>query len=152
MIEVWGRPIGGNASGIAWGLAFWQQPGGSNQVDGYRFRQDVATSGGGTNIYRYSNGNRTVIASGPSSFTGAPNGGLFLFRIFSTGLMEAYSSQDFGVTWTLKASVTDLTYTGTFYLGLGINDNSVSQILAWRTVGGGNVLKHRTRIIRWVSN
>lgn len=149
-IEVWGEPIGGNSSGIAWSLGLWKNPGGYNTLDGYFFRQEVSTGGGSTRLYRYDNGSRTAIASGSSGFTGAfPNYG-FLMRITSGGLITCYSSKDATSTWTLKISTVDLTYTGTFYLGLGVTDNSASTILGWYNFGGGVPERKRSQIYRWL--
>jgi len=151
-IEVWGEPIGGNASGIAWSLGLYQNPGGPNTLDGYFFRQEVSTGGGSTRLYRYTNGSRIAIASGPTAFTGAfPNYG-FLMRITAAGQITCYSSKNATSSWTLKISTTDTTYSGQFYLALGVTDNSSSTLPGWYKFGGGVPIHRRSQIYRWVRN
>jgi len=152
MVEVWAVPSGGNASGVAWSLGLFQNPGGPNTLDGYFWRQEVTTGGGGTHIYKYTNGTRVVLSAGSSAGTAGFPSRIWLFRIFSSGLMQAYSSNDFGANWTLRTTANDLTYQGTFYLAIGVTDNSFSQLPGWSSFGGGVDVERRTRIIRWVSN
>lgn len=150
IVEVWATPLGGNASGIAWALGLWKQPGGTWQVDGYRFRQEVSTGGGSTRIYQYTNGVRTAIASGPNGSTGGFPNMRWLFRIHPSGLLEAYFSTDSGANWTLKVSASGSVGDGTFYLGLGVTDNSYSSLPAWDNMGGGVRAPKRTQIYRWL--
>ncbi len=136
-IEAWGRPTGGNASGLAWSIGLFQNPGGANAVDGYFFREEITTGGGRTVIYRYTNGTRTAITgSGPVLFTGAPAGAYFLFRLYADGDMEVWCSTDYGNNWTLLLTAHDTTYTGEFYTAFGVTDNSGSRLTGWGPVGG----------------
>lgn len=147
-VEVWGEPIGGNASGIAWSLGLFQDPGGANTIDGYFFRQEVTSGGGATRLYKYTNGSRVVIGGGSSGFTGAfPNYGL-LMRITPAGAITCYISKNATSLWTLKISVTDTTYTGTFYLALGVTDNSSATLPGWYKFGGGQPVQARSQIYR----
>ncbi len=153
-LEVWGRAQGGNASGIAWGLSMFKQISGTNQVDGYLFRQGVSTGGGQIDAYRVTNGVRTSILSGAatSGFTAGSNNTYALFRLNASGNLQWWSSTDGGANWTLRESVTDTTYTGTFYLGMTITDNSASQILSWDYFGGGVEQPNRPQFFRLVRN
>lgn len=149
-VEVWGEPIGGNASGIAWSLGLFQNPGGPNTLDGYFFRQEISTGGGSTRLYRYTNGTRVAIASGPSAFTGAfPNYG-FLMRITPGGLVTCYSSKSVSTLWTLKIALATTPLVGNIYLGIGVTDNSSSTLPGWIKFGGGVQERKRSQIYRWL--
>ena len=146
-IEAWGRPTGGNASGLAWSIGLFKDVGGSNQIDGYFFREEITTGGGRTVIYKYINGTRTPITgSGPVLFTGAPAGALFMFKLFADGDMEIWCSTDSGDNWTLLLTANDTTYQGQFYIAFGVTDNSGSRLAGWGPVGGGVPVP-----IRWVA-
>lgn len=148
--EAWGIATGGNASGIAWGIGLFSSIGGTNQAEGYRFREEVGSGGGATRLYRYLNGSPTTIASsGSSPPTGDP--GLLLIRRNGNDV-EGWHSGDSGANWTLYVSATDTTYTTGLHPSIGVTDNSASQILGWSAFGGGPGPPNRPQIYRWITN
>lgn len=151
--EVWGWASGGGggAASIAWSLGLWSTAGGTDTLDGYYFRQSYSTAGS-QYLYRLDNGSSTIIAS---SNPAGPGSGTFAMLLRRNGnYVEGWQSSsspasDF-TTLTLMLSAYDTTYTTGFYLGLGIADNSYSQILGWDWMGGGFNIRRLPQIYRYV--
>jgi hypothetical protein len=129
--EAWGARTGGGAGGIAWGIGLARDVGGSNAMDGYRFRDED----GSTSLKRFLNGSDSTVLDTGTGTSGA-DGDLLLIRRNGNDV-EGWFSSDDGANWTLKVSATDTTYTTGFYLALSIRDNSASQLLGWDYFGGG---------------
>lgn len=138
--EFWAYQEGGGASGIAWGLGLWHQPGGSGAVDGYRFRYERAAVNIVWRLYRFDNASPTTIydsgsLASNSTFT---NGlGILLIRRKGNDVEGWGCAQSDPTTWTRYAVATDTTYMTDLHFGLGVNDNSGGQILGWDNPGGG---------------
>ncbi len=153
-VEVWGCPGGGGAgaAGVAWALDFWQDAGGSGQVDGYRFRNESSGGGAGFVIYKVTNTNNVAAVSGDPGFvTGAGDATPMLMRRNGNDI-EGWYSTDSGANWTMVVSMTDTSYMGPYNLACGIRDNSGGQVLDWDCFGGGIPMERKTQIYRWVSN
>lgn len=151
-VEVWGYPRGGGAgaAGVAWALDLWQQPGGSGVVDGYRFRNESSGGGAQFRLYRITNTATATTIGGSGGFaTGNPSTMVMLLRR-NGGNVEGWYSANAGANWTLVVSTTDSTYTGSFYIGCGIRDNSAGQILDWAGIGGGSGSVNRPQIYRYL--
>ena len=149
-VEVWGRPADGGAGGLWWMLDLWKVAGGANTVSGYRFLNDA---GIGQQFYmlRIDNGSQNVTQGGAGGFANADADNYIMLLRRNGGDVEGWFSSDNAANFSLVASITDSTYTGAFYVGLGIRDVSGSQINSWDVIGGG-VRRHRTQIYRWVTN
>jgi len=132
--EAWAYTKGGNASGIAWGIALWKDVGGSNAIDGYRFRVEVSSGGGSYVLRRFTNGGSVRLAA----VGGAATGGDYFMLIRRNGSsVECWTAPADASVWTLRVSAVDTTYMTGFHLGLGITDNSGAHALAWDNFGGG---------------
>lgn len=146
--EVWGLATGGNASGIAWGLGLFQDVGGPDTIDGYRFRLEVGVSGPYFMLYRFANGASTAI-DGPTGGGNSAGGHALLRR--NGNEVEGWFSYTSWNDLSLVVSATDTNYTTGLYFSIGIRDNSASQILGWDYVGGGG-RRNRPQIYRWIKN
>lgn len=147
--ELWAYATGGQASGVAWALGLFKDVGGSNAIDGYRFRIEVASAGAAYRLYRFANGTGTTI---DSPATAAPSGGAYMLMRRNGNDVEGWAAPTgLGTSWSdlaLVCSATDTTYTTGLYLTLGIRDNSASQILGFDYFGGGGSVPFRPQFIR----
>lgn len=142
--ECWGYQAGGGASGIAWAVDLWTTGG-----NGYRFRYEVAATNSRWRIYADGG---IVDDTGPI-FGGMgtyENGhGVILIRR-NGGLVEGWSTPDTDLIngWTQWCSASESSYTTGLHAGLGVTDNSSSQIHGWEAFGAGVRLPFVPQIYR----
>lgn len=149
--EFWAYQEGGGASGIAWAVDLWHDPGGSGAVDGYRFRYERAAANIAWVLYRFTNaGATTIFTSGslPSDPTYTNGNGILLIRRKGNDVEGWACAQSDPTNWTRYAVATDTNYTTDLHFGLGVNDNSGGQVLGWDNPGGGPLPVFTPKFIR----
>jgi hypothetical protein len=135
--EAWATSIGGNANGTAWGIGLFSTVGGSNTVDGYRFRCEIGI-GAIYRLERWDNGSPVTLDTFDPGHSGGPRPMLIRRNGSDVEGWVTTSGTDTSA-WTLFVSATDTNYTSGLYLALGNTDNGGTRLTGWDDFGGGTI-------------